>query len=250
MSSRQLYRLRTPSTGREVLLAAEEGRTYLDRDTGEPMEIVGQVLPSPPSTLVAPVVGREPPLLQLVRPARAEGPQRLPHVRPPHGRAAPLTFRSACASGAHPSRPSLLVVAAFVAGCGGSEVPARRGPRRPGDADRPRGRAARRRERQRLASSDSADTSTDDDDRRRGDHRRRHERRRRRPRPTTRAAARPRRRRPPRTTRAAARRAPAPTDDAAAAPDTGGTRRHVGVLRAERRRLLVAVPAQHRVSPL
>ena len=49
MSPRQLYRLRTPSTGREVLLAAEDGRTYLDRDTGEPMEIVGQVLPSPPS---------------------------------------------------------------------------------------------------------------------------------------------------------------------------------------------------------
>jgi hypothetical protein len=49
MSPRQLYRLRTPSTGREVLLAAEEGRTYLDQDTGESMEIVGQVLPSPPS---------------------------------------------------------------------------------------------------------------------------------------------------------------------------------------------------------
>ena len=49
MSERQLYRLRTPSTGREVLLPAEAGRTYLDRDTGEPMEIVGQVLPLPPS---------------------------------------------------------------------------------------------------------------------------------------------------------------------------------------------------------
>ena len=49
MSPRQLYRLRTPSTGREVLLAAEAGQTYRDRDTGEAMEIVGQVLPSPPS---------------------------------------------------------------------------------------------------------------------------------------------------------------------------------------------------------
>jgi hypothetical protein len=46
MSSRQLYRLRTPSTGREVLLAAEAGQTYRDSDTGEPMVIVGQVLPS------------------------------------------------------------------------------------------------------------------------------------------------------------------------------------------------------------
>src|SRR5918997_434104 len=41
--------------------------------------------------VVAPVGGREPALLQLVRPARPEGPQRLPHVRPPHGRAGALT---------------------------------------------------------------------------------------------------------------------------------------------------------------
>lgn len=46
----QLYRLRTPSTGREVLLAAEPGKTYVDRETGEPMEIVGRVLPLVPST--------------------------------------------------------------------------------------------------------------------------------------------------------------------------------------------------------
>jgi hypothetical protein len=46
MSPRQLYRLRTPSTGREVLLPAEAGQVYRDRQTGEPMEIVGQVLPS------------------------------------------------------------------------------------------------------------------------------------------------------------------------------------------------------------
>jgi hypothetical protein len=46
MSTRQLYRLRTPSTGREVLLPAEAGQVYRDRQTGEPMEIVGQVLPS------------------------------------------------------------------------------------------------------------------------------------------------------------------------------------------------------------
>jgi hypothetical protein len=49
MSERQLYRLRTPSTGREVLLPAEAGHTYRDRETGEEMEIVGQVLPVPPS---------------------------------------------------------------------------------------------------------------------------------------------------------------------------------------------------------
>jgi len=46
---RELYRLRTPSTGREIFLEAEPGRTYLDRDTGEPLEFVGKVLPVPPS---------------------------------------------------------------------------------------------------------------------------------------------------------------------------------------------------------
>jgi hypothetical protein len=50
MSSPQLYRLRTPSTGREVLLPAEQGQTYRDTDTDEPMEIVGQVLPVAPSS--------------------------------------------------------------------------------------------------------------------------------------------------------------------------------------------------------
>jgi hypothetical protein len=49
MSPRQLYRLRTPSTGREVLLTAEEGEVYRDRATGEPMEVIGKVLPAVPS---------------------------------------------------------------------------------------------------------------------------------------------------------------------------------------------------------
>jgi hypothetical protein len=49
MPRRPLYRLRTPSTGREVLIEAEPDRTYIDQDTGEPMEIVAEVLPLPPS---------------------------------------------------------------------------------------------------------------------------------------------------------------------------------------------------------
>jgi hypothetical protein len=49
MSLRQLYRLRTPSTGREVLLPAEHGRVYVDSETGEPLEVVGRVLPLAPS---------------------------------------------------------------------------------------------------------------------------------------------------------------------------------------------------------
>lgn len=45
----QRYRFRTPSTGREVVIAAEPGRTYLDEETGEPMRPVGIVLPLAPN---------------------------------------------------------------------------------------------------------------------------------------------------------------------------------------------------------
>jgi hypothetical protein len=49
MIRRQLYRLRTPSTGREILLEAEPERVYVDHETGEPLEVVGKVLPLSPS---------------------------------------------------------------------------------------------------------------------------------------------------------------------------------------------------------
>jgi hypothetical protein len=45
----QMYRLRTPSTGREIIIPAEPDRTYRDRDTGEELEVVGKVLPLAPS---------------------------------------------------------------------------------------------------------------------------------------------------------------------------------------------------------
>jgi hypothetical protein len=45
----QLYRLREPSSGREVILAAEADRVYRDRETGEPLEVVAKVLPLAPS---------------------------------------------------------------------------------------------------------------------------------------------------------------------------------------------------------
>jgi hypothetical protein len=47
--SGETYRLRAPSTGREVLIEAEHGRVYRDRETGEPLEVVGRMLPLPPS---------------------------------------------------------------------------------------------------------------------------------------------------------------------------------------------------------
>ena len=50
MSLRQRYRLRTPSTGREIVLeGAEPDRTYVDRETGEPLQVVGELLPLAPS---------------------------------------------------------------------------------------------------------------------------------------------------------------------------------------------------------
>jgi hypothetical protein len=49
VSFRQRYRLRTPSTGREIFFEAEPGRTYTDRDTGEELQVVGKVLPVAPS---------------------------------------------------------------------------------------------------------------------------------------------------------------------------------------------------------
>jgi hypothetical protein len=49
VSVHERYRLRSPATGREVILEAEPGRIYADRDTGEPLEVVGKLLPLPPS---------------------------------------------------------------------------------------------------------------------------------------------------------------------------------------------------------
>jgi hypothetical protein len=41
--------MRTPSTGREVVMEVEPGKEYLDRDTGEQLEVVAQVLPLAPT---------------------------------------------------------------------------------------------------------------------------------------------------------------------------------------------------------
>jgi len=49
MSERQRYRLRTPSTGRESIVEGEADRVYVDRDTGEPLQVVGKLLPLAPS---------------------------------------------------------------------------------------------------------------------------------------------------------------------------------------------------------
>jgi hypothetical protein len=49
MSERQQYRLRAPSSGREVVVEAEPGEIYVDRESGERLEVVGSMLPLAPS---------------------------------------------------------------------------------------------------------------------------------------------------------------------------------------------------------
>jgi hypothetical protein len=48
MFVRQKYRMRTPSTGREILVEAEPGKVYRDRDTGEELEVIAKTLPLAP----------------------------------------------------------------------------------------------------------------------------------------------------------------------------------------------------------
>lgn len=49
MRDAQRYRMRANSTGREIIRAAEPGRVYVDRETGDTLEIVGKILPLSPS---------------------------------------------------------------------------------------------------------------------------------------------------------------------------------------------------------
>ncbi|MGO9977274.1 MAG: hypothetical protein ACLP01_31615 [Solirubrobacteraceae bacterium] len=49
MRTRQKYRMRTPSTGREVIIQAVPDREYVDRETGETLEVVAQLLPLAPT---------------------------------------------------------------------------------------------------------------------------------------------------------------------------------------------------------
>ena len=49
MAGGQRYRLRAPSTGREIIIEAVPDRIYTDRETGEELEVVAKVLPLAPS---------------------------------------------------------------------------------------------------------------------------------------------------------------------------------------------------------
>lgn len=49
MSANQRYRLREPSSGRELVLEAEPGEIYVDRESGRELHVVGKMLPLAPS---------------------------------------------------------------------------------------------------------------------------------------------------------------------------------------------------------
>jgi hypothetical protein len=49
VSTRQRYRFRNPASGGDIVIDAEPGEGYVDRETGEPLEVVGKVLPLAPS---------------------------------------------------------------------------------------------------------------------------------------------------------------------------------------------------------
>ena len=46
----QRYRMRTPSTGREIVIEVEPGKLYVDRETGEELEPIAQLLPLAPTS--------------------------------------------------------------------------------------------------------------------------------------------------------------------------------------------------------
>jgi hypothetical protein len=48
-NAKQTYRLRAPGSGREALAEATEDGVYVDRESGEEMEVVSATLPLAPS---------------------------------------------------------------------------------------------------------------------------------------------------------------------------------------------------------
>jgi hypothetical protein len=49
VSDAQRYRMRSRSSGREMLIEVEPGEIYRDRDSGEELQVLGRVLPLVPS---------------------------------------------------------------------------------------------------------------------------------------------------------------------------------------------------------
>src|SRR5215208_110845 len=101
----------------------------------------GRQAAAPPAVPVAAAVGRrEPALLQLVRPAGPDGPERLPDLRAQHG-GDPAQNRSFTVRAARTATALLCTAALAVgaAGCGGSEIDYQEVPGPPVDVPIPSG---------------------------------------------------------------------------------------------------------------
>ena len=92
MDVKQRYRLRNPSTGREIIAEVEPGIIYKDRDTGETLEVSGKMLPLAPSASNLPWSGGQPPRLSVVRPVAQKDLNECPTLRAAHG--APRSSRT------------------------------------------------------------------------------------------------------------------------------------------------------------
>ncbi|HEY1457828.1 MAG TPA: hypothetical protein VGF15_04855 [Solirubrobacteraceae bacterium] len=49
MSTEHRYRLRNQANGREIIIQAQPQEIYVDRETGDPLQVVGRLLPLAPS---------------------------------------------------------------------------------------------------------------------------------------------------------------------------------------------------------
>jgi hypothetical protein len=49
VQSEQRYRFRNPASGRELIMTGEAESTYVDRESGERLEVVGKLVPVAPS---------------------------------------------------------------------------------------------------------------------------------------------------------------------------------------------------------
>ena len=53
-NQRQRYRLRAPASGREAIAEAKPDGVYVDRESGEEMEVIARILPLAPSDSALP----------------------------------------------------------------------------------------------------------------------------------------------------------------------------------------------------
>ena len=119
VSTRQRYRLRNPASGREVMIEAEPERDLPRPRVRRAARGRRQGAAARAVALAAAVGRREPALLPVVRPARPEGPQRLPHLRPAHGTAGREDARARLLAA---SRWRCSCWRSALSACGGSSV--------------------------------------------------------------------------------------------------------------------------------